>query len=130
MSFSQVSIEAFIEARIAFLEQRIAHLTGRVTRADQILEEMGEPDTQSLSESEDSWDGETEYLIDDSSDEEDDDDRTLEDYTPLDAFIDSDDESDTETVILRWENPFTTPDKNVRGIVIPHNVDQGLEMLG
>lgn len=129
MSLSQVSIEAFIEARIAFLEQRIAHLNGQVTRADQILEEMGEAVNESASESEDSWDGETEYLIDDSSDEEDDD-RTLEDYTPLDAFIDSDDESDTETVILRWENPFTTPDKNVRGIVIPHNVDQGLEMLG
>lgn len=127
MSFSQVSIEAFIEARIAFLQARIAQLDGQVARADQILHDMGEATTESSSE--DSWDGETEYLIDDSSDEEGDD-ETVAYYTPHDALMSEDEDSDTETILGDWEDPFMTPDKIVRGIIIPHNVDQGLEVLG
>jgi hypothetical protein len=64
-----------------------------------------------------------EYEMESMSDSDDeDDDDTVVYYGGQEA------ESDEETVVEEWEDPFMTPDKVYR-LIIPDNLDDGLEFL-
>jgi hypothetical protein len=119
-----------IQERIDALDRNIRALNTQIARADQILLEMGEaiePVTQEqvYDSSEDEW--ETEYLIDSDDDS---DDETVVYYTPWEVnHDDSDYDSDTDTVVGKWEDDYTTPEKTYR-FIIPDNLEEGLEFLG
>jgi hypothetical protein len=69
----------------------------------------------------DSWDGETEYLIDSDSDDD--------TVAYFDEFGGVDYPSDAETVTEDWDDPFLTPDKPIARLIIPDNLEEGLDFL-
>jgi hypothetical protein len=108
--------------------------------ADNIIAQLDDlPRTQdevldSSDDDESSW-SEYEHEDVDSSDDDDDDATSVmtaayqsEYYEPVFGY-DSDYDSDEETVVGQWEDPFMTPEKPIGGIIIPADVDAGLEAL-
>lgn len=127
-----------IEATLARMMVRMSALSEQMRIADNIIAQLDDlPRTQDevfdSSDDESSW-SEYEHEDVDSSDYDDDATSVMtaayqsEYYEPLFGY-DSGYDSDEETVVVQWEDPFMTPEKPIGGIIIPADVDAGLEAL-
>ena len=127
-----------IEATLARMMVRMSALSEQMRIADNIIAQLDDlPRTQDevfdSSDDESSW-SEYEHEDVDSSDYDDDATSVMtaayqsEYYEPVFGY-DSDYDSDEETVVGQWEDPFMTPEKPIGGIIIPADVDAGLEAL-
>jgi hypothetical protein len=129
-----------IEATLARMMVRMSALSEQMRIADNIIAQLDDlPRTQDevfdSSDDESSW-SEYEHEDVDSSDYDDDATSVMtaayqsEYYEPLFGYdSDTDYDSDEETVVVQWEDPFMTPEKPIGGIIIPADVDAGLEAL-
>jgi hypothetical protein len=113
-------------------------LSEQMRIADNIIAQLDDlPRTQDevldSSDDESSW-SEYEHEDVDSSDYDDDATSVMTAAYQSEYFesvfgYDSDCDSDEETVVGQWEDPFMTPEKPIGGIIIPADVDAGLEAL-
>jgi hypothetical protein len=126
-----------LEESIAAINLRLRTLDEQMAIADELIAEMGPevpiPSGEGQSVFSDSS-SEYEYQNIDSSDEEGDDQMTVA-YTTGDdnRYFSDEDESiagDDETIVGDWEDPYVTPHRGDYGIVIPMNLEFGLEFLG
>jgi len=129
-----------IEATLARMMARMSALSEQMRIADNIiaqLDDLPRTEDEVLDSSDDgsSW-FEYEHEDVDSSDYDDDATSVMtaayqsEYYEPLFGYdSDTDYDSDEETVVVQWEDPFMTPEKPIGGVIIPSNVDAGLEAL-
>ena len=126
-----------IEATISRMMNRMRSLSEQMRIADDIISQMdGAPLLQDAildSDDESSW-SDYEHQNIDSSDDEDDAVSFLtteyrSEYYDPGFMSDSGYDSDEETVVDQWEDPYMTPEKPISGIIIPSDVDAGLELL-
>jgi hypothetical protein len=122
-----------IEATISRMVIRMRELSSQMRVADDLLAQMGGvrflEDGVFDSDDDSTW-SDFEHENVDSSDEDNDDASFVTAVYQSEQFnYDSDYDDDEETVVGEWEDPFSTPGKPIGGIIIPSDVDAGLDML-
>ena len=133
-----IELDRRLENSIAGINARLRTLDEQMRIADEMLAELGGVPRYQQEEVDDS-DDEYEYQNIDSSDDEsgyesDDSQRTVPYYTMDENryFSDEDEDSmsETETIVGDWDDPFLTPERREYDIIIPVDLEDGLEALG
>ena len=125
-----VELDRRLEENIATINARLRTLDEQMRLADEIIADMALDNTFNAMGDDDDF---SHYSITSDDDSDDDDDVTAPYHTLDDNLFfddeDEDDQSDCETVVGDWIDPFITPERAVRGVDIPADLEAGLEFL-
>lgn len=124
-----MDLDRRLEENIASINDRIRSLDEQMRLADEIIADMVvDPWRYGIPDDDDDF---SHYSIPSSDDESDA--ETVLYRTSYDNIFfddeDEDDQSDVETVVGDWVDPYITPDRAFRGIVMPEDLEAGLEFL-
>lgn len=122
-----MDLDRRLEENIATINARMRTLDEQMRLADEIIAEMQlDVDFHAMRDDDDF----SHYSITDS---ESDDDETVAYHTMDDNLFfddeDEDDQSDCETIVGDWEDPYVTPDRVLRNVAVPNDLEAGLEFL-
>jgi hypothetical protein len=124
-----LALDRRLDENIAAINARIRTLDDQMRLADEIIADMQLD--QSFYHMRD--DDDFSHFSISTTDSDSDDDETVE-YRTMDDNLffedeDEDDQSDCETVVEKWVDTYVTPDRAMRGIDVPDNLENGLDFL-